>query len=92
VSFVSISTVFFPISLGLVIFINYTLDTGTSAMDCYSEILMAQGTWRIQNCNELRGKGTAAVELSSHPTILKMGGVKASQNTVSNTPLAKSLV
>lgn len=53
---------------------------------------MAQGTWRIQTCNESMEKGTAAVELSSHATILKMGGVKAGQNTVSNSPLAKLLL
>ena len=31
-------------------------------------------------------KWKAAIELSSHATILKVGGVKAGQNTVSDTP------
>jgi hypothetical protein len=37
-------------------------------------------------------KVMAAIELSSHAMILKVGGVKASQNTVSDTPLGKSSV
>jgi len=39
-------------------------------------------------------KVSAAIELSSHATatILKVGGVKASQNTVIDTPLGKSSV
>jgi hypothetical protein len=49
---------------------------------------MAQGTRRKQNCNESMEK-VKPVKPSSHAIILKMGGVKASQNIVSDTPLGK---
>ena len=57
-------------------------------MNYYSEILMAQGTRRKQDCNESMEK-LKPVKLSSHATILKSGGVKVNQNTVSDTPLGK---
>jgi hypothetical protein len=50
---------------------------------------MAQGTRRIQNCNESMEEVKAAVELSSHATILKSGRRKSQSKCSKRHPIGK---
>jgi hypothetical protein len=50
---------------------------------------MAQGTRRIQTCNESMEEVKAAVELSSHATILKSGRRKSQSKYSKRHPIGK---